>query len=91
MKVTDYQSSKILEQPRRQNTGGRNLEEGFDAEDMAGWEYLGKQSEGSITQRIYSGPTLLKVSNSYFQNKRDSSLVKISYMHSAITFLVDSP
>lgn len=39
MKVTDYQSNKILEQPLRQNSRGRNLKNGFDAEHMIVCEY----------------------------------------------------
>lgn len=34
MKVIDYQSSKILEQPPSQNSGGKNLKEGFEAQEI---------------------------------------------------------
>jgi len=74
MKVIDYQSNKILEQPPRQNSRGRNLKKGFDAEDMIGCEYSEKRSAGSITQLIYSSPILLKVSCRGFQNKNETLL-----------------
>lgn len=34
MKVIDYQSSKILEQPPSQNSGGKNLKQGFEAQEI---------------------------------------------------------
>lgn len=34
MEVIDYQSSKILEQPPSQNSGGKNLKKSFEAQDL---------------------------------------------------------
>lgn len=92
MNVIDYESTKILEQPPSQNSGGKNLKEGFEAQEIR-CGYLEKMECRMNNPAHLHQP--LKAIHSHFQNKRDSYLVKrftaLSYVHAAFTLLVDLP
>jgi len=77
MKVIDYQSSKILEQPSSQNSRGKNLKKGFEAQEMTRCGYSEKMECKMNNQAYLCQP--LKMIHSHFQNKRDSSPVEKIY------------